>query len=69
MHHGVGGAIERWEDPSFRSVYKDIFEGNWRKHDPYDLRGRINAKHSLHNRVGQVRILFQQMTWGVDMTP
>lgn len=61
--HVDGGAIERWEDLSFRSVYKDIFEGNWRKHDPYDLRGRINAKHSLHNRVGQATIFRTFQGW------
>ncbi|KAK0494059.1 hypothetical protein EDD18DRAFT_1403122 [Armillaria luteobubalina] len=61
--HIDGGAIERWEDPSFRSVYKDIFEGNWRKHDPYDLCGRINAKHSLHNRVGQATIFRTFQGW------
>ncbi|KAK0472078.1 DUF1479-domain-containing protein [Armillaria novae-zelandiae] len=61
--HIDGGAIERWEDSSFRSVYKHIFEGNWRKHDPYDLRGRINAKHSLHNRVGQATIFRTFQGW------
>ncbi|KAG7444743.1 DUF1479-domain-containing protein [Guyanagaster necrorhizus] len=61
--HVDGGAIERWEDPSFRSVFKDIFEGNWKKHDPYDLRGRINAKSSLHNRVGQATIFRTFQGW------
>ena len=52
--HIDGGAIERWEDPHFRSCYQSILEGDWKKHDPYDLAGRLNARLSLYDRKGQV---------------
>ncbi len=51
-----GGAIERWEDPAFRACYADILNGNWKKHDPYELEGRLNAKTSLYGRPNQVWI-------------
>lgn len=50
----VGGAIERWEDDNFRSCFDDLLGGDWKKHDPYDLRGRLNAKTSLYGRPNQV---------------
>ncbi|KAF9007052.1 hypothetical protein BDQ17DRAFT_1351327 [Cyathus striatus] len=33
-----GGALERWEDPGFRSVFGKILEGSssWKQFDPYD---------------------------------
>lgn len=51
----IGGGIERWEDPTFRTCFADILSGNWRQHDPYDLVNRINAKTSLYGRPNQVR--------------
>ncbi|KAK0467990.1 uncharacterized protein EV420DRAFT_1616734 [Desarmillaria tabescens] len=53
--HVDGGSIERWEDPAFRSCFADIFSGQWRKHDPFALSGRVNAQNSLHDRPNQVR--------------
>lgn len=52
--HIDGGGIERWEDPYFRSCFENILNGEWTKHDPYDLTGRLNAKTSLYGRPGQV---------------
>jgi hypothetical protein len=51
-----GGAIERWEDESFRKCYADILSGNWPAHDPYELEGRLDARSSLYGRPGQVGI-------------
>ena len=50
----IGGSIERWEDPGFRACFAEIFSGDWRSHDPYDLERRIDAKSSLYNRKNQV---------------
>lgn len=50
----LGGAIERWEDLSFRKCFSEIFAGNWRDHDAYDLARRVDAKSSLYGRAGQV---------------
>ncbi|KAK0490689.1 hypothetical protein IW261DRAFT_1413180 [Armillaria novae-zelandiae] len=48
------GNIERWEDPAFRSCFADIFSGQWRKHDPFALVGRVTAQNSLHGRPNYV---------------
>lgn len=53
--HVDGGGIERWEDAAFRGCFADILAGEWRRHDPYDLAGRINARSSLYGRENQVR--------------
>lgn len=50
----LGGGIERWTDPRFRSCYADILSGNWRKHDPYDFSGRLDARLSLYNHPDEV---------------
>lgn len=52
--HIDGGGIERWEEPHFRSCFESILKGDWERHDPYDLTGRLNAKTSLYGRPNQV---------------
>jgi hypothetical protein len=47
--HVDGGSIERWEDPGYRSCFKNIFEGRWKEHDPFDASPRINAKSDLYD--------------------
>ncbi|KAJ3528321.1 hypothetical protein NM688_g8015 [Phlebia brevispora] len=61
--HVDGGAIERWEDPNFRSCFADILKGNWREHDPYDLVGRVNAKSSLYRRENQSTVFRTFQGW------
>lgn len=58
-----GGAIERWEDESFRKCYADILSGNWPAHDPYELEGRLDARSSLYGRPGQVGYLFCPLSY------
>ncbi len=41
--HVDGGSIERWIDPSFHHVYRDVFAGNWRAYDPWDGEGRTET--------------------------
>lgn len=50
-----GGSVERWEEDTFRACFEDIFSGNWRKHDPYDITNRVNAKADVYGRADQVR--------------
>ena len=52
----VGGMLERWEDPFFRKFFENIFNDNWRDHDPFALEGRLNARTSLHGRPNQSSI-------------
>ncbi|KAA1467115.1 DUF1479-domain-containing protein [Dentipellis sp. KUC8613] len=61
--HVDGGAIERWEDPTFRKCFAEILSGDWRKHDPYDLEGRVNARSSLYQRPGQATIFRTFQGW------
>ncbi|CAL1716090.1 unnamed protein product [Somion occarium] len=61
--HVDGGAIERWEDKTFRTCFADILNGDWRKHDPYDLEGRINARSSMYGRENQSSIFRTYQGW------
>ena len=42
--HVDGGSVERWIDPSFHKVYRHIFGGDWRAHDPWDGEGRTETR-------------------------
>ena len=59
----VGGTIERWEDPFFRKCFENIFNGNWRDHDPYSLEGRLDARSSLYGRPSQSSIFRTFQGW------
>ncbi|CDK25249.1 unnamed protein product [Kuraishia capsulata CBS 1993] len=47
--HVDSSSIERWEDPSYREVYKEIFEGEWEKWDPYQIAKRPAGVQDLYN--------------------
>jgi Protein of unknown function (DUF1479) len=34
--HMDAGSVERWIDPAYRRVYRHVFSGNWRAHEPFD---------------------------------
>ncbi|KAF9532701.1 DUF1479-domain-containing protein [Crepidotus variabilis] len=61
--HVDGGTIERWEDPTFRGCFREIFSGNWRAHDPYELEARLNARSSLYGRPNQSSIFRTFQGW------
>ena len=63
MNNFIGGAIERWEDKTFRTCFADILSGNWKQHDPYDLEGRINARSSMYGRENQSSIFRTYQGW------
>lgn len=48
-------SIERWEDPIFRSVYQEIFDGNWEHWDPFLMDKRAVAKENLYHDFGLPR--------------
>ncbi|KAI3611953.1 duf1479 domain protein [Moniliophthora roreri] len=61
--HCDGGSIERWEDPTYRTCFKNILEGNWRAHDPFDATPRIHAKQDLYNAPNQCSIFRPWQGW------
>ncbi|KDQ59257.1 hypothetical protein JAAARDRAFT_128012 [Jaapia argillacea MUCL 33604] len=61
--HVDGGSIERWQDETFRTCFADILAGDFQKHDPYDLEGRVNARSSLYGRPGQSTVLRTFQGW------
>jgi hypothetical protein len=34
--HMDAGSVERWIDPNYRRVYRQVFSGNWRAYEPFD---------------------------------
>ncbi|KAJ3876883.1 hypothetical protein F5051DRAFT_504313 [Lentinula edodes] len=61
--HIDGGAIERWQDSAFRTCFDDILSGEWQKHDPYALSGRLNARSSLYRRPNQATVFRTFQGW------
>ncbi|KAG8212924.1 hypothetical protein J3R82DRAFT_11279 [Butyriboletus roseoflavus] len=61
--HVDGGAIERWEDDTFRRCFEDILTGDWRQHDPYELEHRLDARSSLYGRPGQASVFRTFQGW------
>jgi hypothetical protein len=48
--HLDSSAIERWEDPTYRSNYAAIFAGNWEAYDPWRIDTRLYAKTDLYHQ-------------------
>jgi len=42
--HSDGGSVERWCEPSFRHVYREVFEGDPLAFDPFDAEGRTTTR-------------------------
>jgi hypothetical protein len=34
--HMDAGSVERWLDPAYAEVYREVFAGKWRAYDPFD---------------------------------
>lgn len=42
--HSDGGSVERWCEPTFRPIYREVFEGDPLKFDPWDAEHRIGTR-------------------------
>jgi Protein of unknown function (DUF1479) len=42
--HSDGGSVERWCEPTFRHVYREVFEGDPLAFDPFDAEGRTTTR-------------------------
>jgi hypothetical protein len=61
--HMDGGAIERWRDSTFRKAFEAIFQGQWRSHNAYHLKGRIGATTSTEGQPNQASIFRTFQGW------
>lgn len=46
--HLDSGAIERWEDPLYRTCYQACFDGEWENYDAWAADHRLDAKTDLY---------------------
>jgi len=53
--HLDSSSIERWEDESYRAVYKEFFEGDWENWDPFKLDDRTYANENLYHDFTEAR--------------
>jgi hypothetical protein len=42
--HSDGGSVERWCEPSFQRMYREVLQGDPLKFDPYDAAGRTQTR-------------------------
>ena len=42
--HSDGGSVERWCEPTFRHVYREVFDGDPLTFDPFDAEGRTATR-------------------------
>jgi Protein of unknown function (DUF1479) len=42
--HSDGGSVERWCEPTFRHVYREVFQGDPLAFDPFDAEGRTTTR-------------------------
>jgi len=42
--HMDAGTVERWIDPGYQRVYREVFAGNWRAYDPFDGAHRLDTQ-------------------------
>ncbi|TXT15591.1 hypothetical protein VHUM_00094 [Vanrija humicola] len=61
--HMDGGSIERWEDPTYRSVYAAILSGNWEAFDAFEIAARSAANQNLYDGAGACGIFRAFQGW------
>src|SRR5947199_1542378 len=42
--HVDGGSVERWLEPNFRNVYRQVFSGDWRRYNAFDAAWRPDVQ-------------------------
>ncbi|KAL9112827.1 MAG: hypothetical protein Q9227_002904 [Pyrenula ochraceoflavens] len=64
--HIDGGSLERWEDGSYRAVYRAILHqdgADWEAYDPFNAHHRIHANMDLYNGAGACSMLRFWQGW------
>ncbi len=67
--HMDGGSVERWIDPSFHHIYRHVFSGNWRDHNPWDGDGRTETREVPSPAVCSVFRTYQGWTALTEQGP
>jgi hypothetical protein len=60
--HVDGGSVERWIDPGYRNVYRQVFAGNWQQHNPFDAAFRTSTEEIPSPAVCQMFRTYQGWT-------
>jgi hypothetical protein len=60
--HADGGSVERWCDPSFHEVYREVFFGDVSQYNPFSARGRTHTHEIPSPAVASVFRSFQGWT-------
>lgn len=61
--HLDSSAIERWEDPKYRSNYEAILKGRWEEYDAWSLDNRPDAKVDLYRKQGSCSAFRSLQGW------
>ncbi|TIA91079.1 hypothetical protein E3P99_01261 [Wallemia hederae] len=69
--HIDGGSLERWEDAGYRACWKHILDGDYTRHDPFNVSPRLDAKFDLYGAKGGCSVYrpFQGWTSMSDVGP
>ena len=60
--HMDAGTVERWIDPGYQRVYREVFAGNWRGYDPFDATHRLETREIPSPAVASVFRTYQGWT-------
>ncbi|RXW18802.1 hypothetical protein EST38_g7055 [Candolleomyces aberdarensis] len=61
--HSDSGTIERWEDESYSTVYRDGIVEDWETWDPWNVDGRIKANTDMYDSPGGSSIFRTFQGW------
>lgn len=63
--HVDGGGPERWEPAGYgdAKVYESIWQGQWEKHDPWEVSSRLSVNADLYQGVGACSMFRAAQGW------
>ncbi|WVQ74508.1 hypothetical protein IAR50_004109 [Cryptococcus sp. DSM 104548] len=61
--HADGGSVERWEDETYRQVYRSILEGRWEGFDPWTIGERAQARQNMYDGPGSCGVFRAFQGW------
>lgn len=67
--HCDGGSVERWLDENFRKVYRQVFNGQWQRYDPFDGAYRTEVREVPSPAVCSMFRTFQGWTALTEQGP